>query len=157
MNSRAIAAFTALTILTTLTPFRSNAADSAARAAAESLIKNMEAAWAEQSVTNDDKLLRKILADDYIGVSSANKVVDKAKQIAEAIAAQKMPAEFMSNKVDYVDVHFFSDTLAVAQGRESWKLTNGESGRYIWVDTWLKRKGHWQIIASQDTKLPSEP
>ena len=131
------------------------AADLTPRAVAEKFIKEMEAAWAEQSVSNDDKILRKILADDYIGVSSSSKVVRKADQVAEAVAAQKMPSDFISNKLDYVDVQFFSDELAVAQGRESWKLRNGEQGQYIWVDTWLKRKGRWQIIASQDTKLPA--
>jgi hypothetical protein len=23
----------------------------------------------------------------------------------------------------------------------------------IWTDTWLKRNGHWQIIAAQDTRF----
>jgi hypothetical protein len=157
MMFRAYAAVSALIFLLILTPARSDATDVVGRAGAETFIKAMEAAWAEQSVSNDDKILSKILADDYIGVSSENKVMNKAQQIGEAVDAQKKPSEFLSNKVDYVDVHFFSDSLAVAQGRESWKLTHGESGRYIWVDTWLKRKGQWQIIASQDTKLASDP
>ncbi len=120
--------------------------------AAEHYIKQKEAEWAEQSVTNDDGLLRRLLADDYIGVSSSAQVETKKQQIEEALAAQKQPSEFASNKVDYVDVHFFGDDLAVAQGQESWILTNGEHGRYIWTDTWLRRKGQWQIIASQDTR-----
>jgi hypothetical protein len=122
--------------------------------AAERYIKQKEAEWAEQSVSNDDGLLRRLLADDYIGVSSSAQVETKKRQIEEALAAQKQPSEFVSNRVDYVDVRFFSDNLAVAQGQESWVLTNGEHGRYIWTDTWLRRKGQWQIIASQDTKLP---
>lgn len=122
--------------------------------AAERYIKQKEAEWAEQSVSNDDGLLRRLLADDYIGVSSSSQVENKTQQIEEALAAQKQPSDFLSNKVDYVDVHFFSDSLAVAQGQESWTLRSGERGRYIWTDTWLRRNGQWQIIASQDTKIP---
>jgi hypothetical protein len=129
-------------------------ASSADQAASVAYISQKEASWAAQSVTNDDLLLREIIAEDYIGVSSSSKVMRKSDQIAEAVDGQKGPSDFLSNKLDYVDVHFFGKDLAVAQGAESWELRSGEHGRYIWTDTWLRRKGRWQIIASQDTRLP---
>jgi len=128
----------------------------AKRAEAERYIKSSEADWASSAVTNDASVLRRILADDYTGVSSSNRVVTKADRITQALAAKK-PGEFLSNKLDHVDVHFFADNLAIAQGVESWQLRSGERGRYIWTDTWFARNGVWQIIASQDTRLsPAE-
>ena len=56
--------------------------------AAERYIKQKEAEWAEQSVSNDDGLLRRLLADDYIGVSSSSQVETKPQQIEEALAAK---------------------------------------------------------------------
>lgn len=118
------------------------------RDAAKAYIEKSEARWAEQSVTNDMLVIREIIADDYIGVSSASTVVTKEQQLKD------ISDDFVSNKIDYVDVHFFSDRLAVAQGKENWEKKGGRLGSYIWTDTWLCRNGRWQIIASQDTPLP---
>ena len=118
------------------------------RQAAKAYIEKSEARWAEQSVTNDMSVIREIIADDYIGVSSASTVETKEQQLKET------SDDFVSNKIDYVDVHFFSDSLAVAQGKENWEKKGGKLGSYIWTDTWLCRKGRWQIVASQDTPLP---
>jgi hypothetical protein len=117
-------------------------------AAAEKYIKASEARWAEQSVTNDMSVIREIIADDYIGVSSASTVMTKD------LILKDISTGFVSNKIDYVDIHFFSGNLAVAQGKENWELNDGKLGSYIWTDTWMCRKGKWQIIASQDTPLP---
>jgi len=124
------------------------AADCPGRPAAEQYIKDSEARWAEQSVTNDMSVIREIIADDYIGVSSASQVMTKD------LILKDISTDFVSNKIDYVDVHFFSDQLAIAQGKENWEMTGNKLGSYIWTDTWMCRKGRWQIIASQDTPLP---
>jgi len=124
------------------------AADCPGRQAAEKYIKDSEARWAEQSVTNDMSVIREIIADDYIGVSSASAVMTKD------LILKDISTGFVSNKIDYVDVHFFGDQLAVAQGKENWEMTGNKLGSYIWTDTWMCRKGRWQIIASQDTPLP---
>lgn len=118
------------------------------RETAKAYIEKSEAKWAEQSVTNDMSVIREIIADDYIGVSSSSKVVTKDALLKD------ISDDFVSNRIDYVDIHFFSDSLAVAQGKENWELKGAKLGSYIWTDTWLCRKGRWQIIASQDTPLP---
>ena len=133
--------------LTACVPALAAGAKCPSRDAALAYIKKSEARWAEQSVTNDMAVIREIIADDYIGVSSSSLVVNKdllLKDISE---------DFLFNRLDYADVHFFSDELAVAQGKENWEKKGGVAGSYIWTDTWLCRGGRWQIIASQDTAL----
>ena len=54
-------------------------------------------------------------------------------------------------------VRFFGDELAMVYGTES-SLRIAKDGTaktrcLIWTDTWLKRKGNWQIIAAQDTQF----
>jgi len=137
-----------ITALALLPALPAAAVDCPGRQAAEKYIKQSEARWAEQSVTNDMSVIREIIADDYIGVSSASAVMTKD------LILKDISNGFVSNRIDYVDVHFFSDSLAVAQGKENWELTGGTLGSYIWTDTWLCRQGRWQIIASQDTPLP---
>lgn len=56
-----------------------------------------------------------------------------------------------------VKVKFFGDSLAVAYGDES-SMRKNEAGEekkvcLVWTDTWLRRKGKWQIVAAQDTEV----
>jgi len=44
----------------------------------------------------------------------------------------------------------------VAQGNETWHKKSGETGRFVWTDTWLKRNGRWQIVAAEDLIAPVE-
>jgi hypothetical protein len=152
MKSMSKLAVVMISLTVSMPSMRAIAADNAgkcpSREAALTYIKSSESRWAEQSVTNDMSVIREIIADDYIGVSSAGAVVTKD------LVLQDISDDFISNRIDYVDVHFFSDRLAVAQGRENWEKKGGKLGSYIWTDTWLCRHGRWQIIASQDTPLP---
>ncbi len=50
-------------------------------------------------------------------------------------------------------MRFFGDA-AVAQGSEAWEKRNGEHGRYVWTDTWIRRNNKWQIVAAEDVKAP---
>ncbi len=114
-------------------------------AADRAYIRQSESDWAEQSVTHDVAVLERILADDFVGVSTTGKRYTKA----EEIKTSQGPIEFLSNHLDDVNIRFFGDT-AIAQGSESWKKKNGSSGKFVWTDTWLKRNGKWQIVAATD-------
>ena len=55
----------------------------------------------------------------------------------------------------------FGDNVAVVYGSESSVavLPDSKSERrcLVWTDTWLKRKGRWQIIAVQDARIDCPP
>ena len=59
--------------------------------------------------------------------------------------------------LDEAKVHFFGENLAVVYGREHavGKDKSQPSAKVcqVWTDTWLKRGGKWQIIASQDNRV----
>jgi hypothetical protein len=52
-------------------------------------------------------------------------------------------------------VRFYGNT-AVAQGSETWEKRNGERGRFVWTDTWIRRNGTWQILAAEDLIAPEK-
>ncbi|HEY6923762.1 MAG TPA: nuclear transport factor 2 family protein [Steroidobacteraceae bacterium] len=116
---------------------------------AERYIQESEAAWASSVATNDASVVRRILADDLVWVLDG-RVLDKAQAVAEA---EKGPYDFLSNHLEYAHVRFFGDT-AVVQGSEKWTRRGGKSGRFVWTDTWLRRNGQWQIVASEDVSVP---
>jgi ketosteroid isomerase-like protein len=117
-------------------------------AAAQKYIVDSEAAWAQSVTTNDASVVRRILADDVVWVLDGE-VLDKAHAVADAVAG---PGDFLSNQLEYAHVRFFGD-VAVVQGAEHWTRRGGRSGRFVWTDTWLRRNGEWQIVASQDTSI----
>lgn len=116
-------------------------------------ICDSEAGWAESVASGDATVVKRILADDFIGVHPSGRHYSKAEMVD---GTPKAPETFASNHVNDVIVRFYGN-VAVAQGNETWRKKNGESGRFVWTDTWLKRNGKWQIVAAEDLIAPVEP
>lgn len=116
------------------------------RATVEAYIRESESQWAESVASGDTKAIERILADDFIGTDPKGNLYNKATMIADTKDA---PKYFVSNHLDQVKIRFFGNT-AVAQGSESWERRDGERGRFVWTDTWIFRKGRWQIVAAED-------
>ena len=116
-------------------------------------IVTSEREWAESVATGDTKALARILADDFLGVDPKGRVYDKTQMIADT---REAPKYFVSNHVNDVKVRFYGDT-AIAQGDETWERRSGERGRFVWIDTWLRRNGQWQIVAAEDLIAPEHP
>jgi hypothetical protein len=117
-------------------------------------ICDSERAWAESVATGDPTAVKRILADDFIGVDPKGAFYRKAEMIADTAKASEY---FSSNQIDDVIVRFYGNT-AVAQGSETWRRKKGSpaTGRFVWTDTWLKRNATWQIIAAEDLVAPVE-
>ena len=115
-------------------------------------ICNAERAWAESVVTGDPATPRRILAEDFIGVHPDGRVYCKAEMVA---GTKKAPEVYASNDLNDVTVRFYGN-VAIAQGSETWRKKKGETGRFVWTDTWVKRDGRWQIVAAQDVIAPVE-
>ena len=120
--------------------------------AALKYICNSERAWAESVATGDPGAVKRILADDFIGVDPEGIQYDKAKMVAETATAGKF---FSSNVIGDIVVRFYGN-MAIAQGSETWTRKSGEKGRWVWPDTWLKTNGRWQIEAAEDLKAPAK-
>jgi hypothetical protein len=120
--------------------------------ASEAYMRKAEEDWAALAVRPIPGLLERILADDYVAVSSEGDVRSKAQQI-------KLDAPdpaFVSSKLDYVNYRHFGDTV-IAQGQESLQRKDRKPDlSLIWTDVWMFRKGRWQVVASQDSVLPQK-
>jgi len=118
-------------------------------AAVKLFIRACEEAWAEQDATGDTSSSRLCLADDYEGVSSHAKLVNKT----QSMAVDPGPRDVVSDTLDYVHIRFPAPNLAIAQGGETAVNKDGSRHSLIWTDTWLLRAGKWQIVTSQDSVL----
>jgi hypothetical protein len=136
-------------IASSLAPEVASADHGYSQADAERYIQQSEAAWAASVATSDASVVKRILADDVVWVLDGN-ILDKAHAVADAADG---PGDFLSNHLEYAHVRFFGDT-AVVQGSEAWTRKGGKAGRFVWTDTWLRRHGQWQIVASEDVTVP---
>jgi hypothetical protein len=120
---------------------------------AERYIVESERQWAESVATGDPSTVERILSDDFLGVDPKGTLYNKAKMVADT---RNAPQNFVSNGLNEIRVRFYGDT-AIAQGDESWERRTGERGRFVWTDTWIRRNGHWQIVAAEDLIAPESP
>lgn len=112
-----------------------------------------ERQWAE-AACNHNRIVEKILADDFQGTSPEGKRYTKSEEVADMADVSKTAQDC---RLLDAKVRFFGDDLAIVYGSES-SLRKAKDGTaqsrcLIWTDTWLKRKGKWQIIAAQDTQF----
>ena len=114
----------------------------------ERYIRACESDWAAVDVTNNTKSLVTCLADDYQGVSSKGKVVDKAYHLTPP-----GPSDVVSDTVDYVHLRYASPEIIIAQGGETAVTKSGKRHSLIWTDIWMLRQGKWQIVTSQDSPV----
>jgi ketosteroid isomerase-like protein len=66
------------------------------------------------------------------------------------------------NKTDSITlgdmkVRVYGDTAVVTGSDDEKSSYKGKdtSGHYTWTDVFVKRKGHWQAVASQGTLMPA--
>ena len=115
-------------------------------------IIDMEGKWAE-GVCVDNGVVAGLLADDFQGTSPKGARFTKADELKDEKGARTAH----DCGLDEAKVRFFGDSIAVVYGHEHavGKDSSQPSAKVcqVWTDTWLKRGGTWQIIASQDNRV----
>ena len=125
----------------------------AADNATATFMVDAERQWAE-AACNHNEIAEKILAEDFQGTSPGGQRYPKSEEVAGSAHVSKTAQEC---RLLDANVRFFGDELAIVYGSES-SLRRAKDGSaktqcLIWTDTWLRRKGAWQIIAAQDTEF----
>jgi hypothetical protein len=115
-------------------------------------IIEMERKWAE-GVCVDNGVVAGLLADDFQGTSVKGARFTKADELKDEKGARTAH----DCGLDEAKVRFFGDRLAVVYGSEHAvgkdKSQPNAKVCQVWTDTWLKRDGTWQIIASHDNRV----
>lgn len=115
-------------------------------------IVDMERKWAE-GVCVDNGVVAGLLADDFQGTSTSGTRFTKSDELKD----EKSARTAHDCGLDEAKVHFFGDGFAIVYGREHAvgkdKSRPGAKICQAWTDTWLKRDGKWQIVASQDNRV----
>jgi Domain of unknown function (DUF4440) len=119
---------------------------------AKSLI-DFERQWAEAACTHNG-IETTILAEDFQGTAPDGSHYSKKKAVADAQSGDREETCTLYE----VTVHFFGDAMAILYGSESAVHVEADGRKHTvkltWTDTWLKRRGTWEVVAAQD--MPSE-
>ena len=116
-------------------------------------IIEMERKWAE-GVCTDNGVVAGLLADDFQGTSTSGARFTKPDELKDE------KGEHIAHDcgLDEAKVRFFGDSVAIVYGKEH--AVGKDKGQpnarvcQVWTDTWMKRGGKWQVVASQDNRYP---
>jgi ketosteroid isomerase-like protein len=122
----------------------------------EQTLLRTEDEWAQAYVKRDPAPLRRILADDYVGTSARGTVRNKAQEITE-VTASSDTAQSATN--EDMKVHVYGNAAVVTgRGVETGRNKDGAyTRRFRFTDTFVKRGGRWQCVASHGSPIVEQP
>jgi len=121
----------------------------------EQEIKKLEHDWAQAVVKSGAAAVDQYEADDIVSTDPSGRVTDKAQDKKDLSSGD---LKVQSLELSDLKVRVYGNT-AVATGLATLKGTyKGQdmSGNYRYTDTWVRRNGKWQAVASQATKVQQQ-
>lgn len=115
-------------------------------------IEALEQQWQQATVTNNIGEMNKLLADDYVGITSNGTVENKQQALA-----QRSAGTVRITKLDITDTHVrvYGDT-AVVTSQAQLEGTNGTSdigGQYRYTRVYNRRLGQWKIVSFEASRM----
>jgi Domain of unknown function (DUF4440) len=142
---------------------QTNGKDAARNAKVAEEIKRLDREWLIESYssTNDMSAFDRIVADDFMITHSRGKVLNKAQKRADVVSshsASSTPPPESVFKIEEAStrVRVYKD-VAISTGYITEKyMYQGKpvNDRVYFTNTYLKRGGRWQVVASQLTRVP---
>ncbi len=140
--------------LLAVAPAASEGVTEAARAEIVQALTALEKQWIDVYVNHDLSVLERLIADDFVATLSDGAMRGKREHIAAYPADFALYATVVNSDVK---IRVFAPNVAVATGFYTATRRKPEGveppGRYRWTDTWALRKGVWQCVATQETRI----
>ncbi|MFL6210258.1 MAG: nuclear transport factor 2 family protein [Pyrinomonadaceae bacterium] len=151
------AATTNTTTTTANTTANANA-PAASTAAVEAELIQMERDWSNTAKTHDAETVKRVEAADITTTAPDGTVTDLAQDVKDiesgALTADAWEPSDMKVRV-YGDAAVVTGRSMIKNGK--YKGADGKvmdiSGEYRFTDTFIKRNGRWQCVATQGTKI----
>jgi ketosteroid isomerase-like protein len=129
------------------------ATSSSAKApSATDAVKQLEHDWLDAEKAGDWDKLNGIIADDWVVIGPGDETQTK-KQLIDAYKSGK--SKLNSFEIGPMTV-FANGSTAVVQGSDTEKSTadgKDTSGKYAWMDVFVKRNGNWVAVRSALNKV----
>jgi ketosteroid isomerase-like protein len=115
-------------------------------------IETLEEQWRQAIVTNNVAEMGRLLADDYVGITS-NGTIENKQQAVD----QQRAGTLRITKLDITDTHVrvYGDT-AVVTSLADLEGTNGATdigGQYRYTRVYNRRLGQWKIVSFEASRM----
>ena len=122
---------------------------------AEQELIALEKEWGGAYMKQDTSVLDRVDAADIVMTDSDGNMFTKADDLAEVKAGVYTVVSLV---IEEIKAHLYGDTAVVygATGTKGTYKGKAFDNRSRWTDTWIKRDGRWQCIASQATRISGD-
>lgn len=115
-------------------------------------IEALEQQWQQATVTNNIGEMSRLLADDYVGITSNGTVENKQQALAQRSAGT---VKITRLEITDTRVRVYGDT-AVVTSQAQLEGTNGTtdiSGQYRYTRVYTRRLGQWKIVTFEASRM----
>ena len=121
---------------------------------AEQAVRAAEHDWVDAALAHDADKFASLVADEYIELVPGARTVDKATWVSHIRSGT---TKYESVEIFNLVIRIYGNT-AVVVGDFSQKATSdgkdrSAAGKY--VNTWIRRQGRWQVVASGFSTTPT--
>jgi ketosteroid isomerase-like protein len=114
----------------------------------------MENKWEASVASHNVSVVDSLVADDYVSVSSAGKVLNKTELLDQL---KKDTNVYESAAIENINVRVVRADFAIATGltHEKGKTNEGKAFNrsFRFTDTWVKRAGQWRCTNAQVVRV----
>ena len=115
-------------------------------------IEALEEQWRQATVTNNIGEMNRLLADDYVGITSNGTVENKQQALAQRSAGT---VRIERLEITETRVRVYGDT-AVVTSQADLEGSNGTSdisGQYRYTRVYNRRLGQWKIVSFEASRM----
>jgi ketosteroid isomerase-like protein len=116
------------------------------------VVKQLEHDWTDAAKAGDADKLSQIIADDWAGIGYDGTKETKQSMLAGVKSGSDKLESFEFGPMDVKVI----GSVAVVQGSDTEKSTTkgkDSSGKYVWMDVFVKREGKWVAVRSQSAMV----
>jgi hypothetical protein len=113
----------------------------------------LEQQWNDAILRNDRTAAAAFMAEEWTEITSDGSVLTRAEDLDELVGGYHAT----SLRLSAIAVHVY-DNAAVVSGtsdEQSGYRGKDTSGRFRWMDVWVRREGRWQCVASTVARITS--
>jgi hypothetical protein len=121
----------------------------------EQNLMHIEQELLDSILKGDASVSDRYLSDTYIFTGPDAVVVDKTRMITDLKSGD---LKIESSTPDDMKVQVYGNAAVVTYGSTNKGTYKGKdlSGKYRWMDVFVKHKGRWQLVAGQGTPVPKQ-
>ena len=146
-----------LLLLALLVPSAPDArAQTSEATSAEEAVRKLERSWLDAYEQHDAKAMEAIIADGFV-ITFPSGGKQSKQQIVDSMKRPPPSGDSVKFRTEKTEARVFGDTVVVLTGRvisENQRAGKSSTEEMLYTDTYVRRDGAWQVVASHLSAVP---